>query len=75
MAAPDGYRELVESQTPALFRRALLLARDWYLAEDLVQETAVTTLMKWRQVRKADDLAAYLQSASIIKTMSPGTGR
>ena len=52
MAAPDGYRELVESQTPALFRRALLLARDWYLAEDLVQETAVTTLMKWRQVRK-----------------------
>ena len=61
MAAPDGYRELVESQTPALFRRALLLARDWYLAEDLVQETAVTTLMKWRQVRKADDPAAYLQ--------------
>ena len=62
MAAPDVFRELVESQTPAVFRRSLLLARDWYLAEDLVQETAVTTLMKWRQVRKADDPAAYLQT-------------
>lgn len=62
MAVPDGYQELVESQTPALFRRALLLSRDWHLAEDLVQETAVTALMKWRQVRAADDPAAYLQT-------------
>ena len=62
MAAPDGYRELVEGQTPALFRRALLLARDWHLAEDLVQETAVTALTKWRQVQAADDPAAYLQT-------------
>ena len=62
MAAPNGYRELVEGQTPALFRRALLLARDWHLAEDLVQETAVTALTKWRQVQAADDPAAYLQT-------------
>ncbi|MGI5951356.1 MAG: sigma-70 family RNA polymerase sigma factor [Brooklawnia sp.] len=62
MAVPDGYRELVEGQTPALFRRALLLSRDWHLAEDLVQETAVTALMKWRQVKAADDKPAYLQT-------------
>ena len=59
---PDGYTELVESQTPALFRRALFLSRDWHFAEDLVQETAVTALMKWRQVQAADEPAAYLQT-------------
>lgn len=62
MGTPDGYQELVEAQTPALFRRALLLCHDWHLAEDLVQETAVTALTKWRQVRAADEPAAYLQT-------------
>lgn len=62
MRAPDGYEELVKAQTPALFRRALLLSHDWHLAEDLVQETAVNALMKWRQVSAADEPAAYLQT-------------
>ncbi|MFB9621364.1 sigma-70 family RNA polymerase sigma factor [Brooklawnia cerclae] len=62
MGAPDGYQELVRQETPALFRRALLLAHDWHLAEDLVQETAMTALTKWRQVRAADNPAAYLHT-------------
>ncbi len=62
MAAPDGFTALVESQTPALFRRALLLSHDWHLAEDLVQETVVTALTKWRQVKAAENPAAYLQT-------------
>lgn len=60
MAAPDGYEELVHDQTPSLFRRALLLCHDWHLAEDLVQETAVTALVKWKKVAAANDPAAYL---------------
>lgn len=62
MAPPVGYEELVTHQTPALFRRALLLSHDWHLAEDLVQDTVMNALAKWRQVEKADDPAAYLQA-------------
>ena len=62
MAPPAGYEELVTDQTPALFRRALLLSHDWHLAEDLVQDTVMNALTKWRQVAKADDPAAYLQT-------------
>lgn len=62
MGTPAGFEELFASQTPALFRRALLLCHDWHLAEDLVQETAVITLTKWRTVSRADDPAAYLQT-------------
>lgn len=62
MGLPDGYQELVVDQTPGLFRRALLLGHDWHLAEDLVQETAVSALTKWSQVSVADDPAAYLQT-------------
>lgn len=62
MAPPDGYQELVTGQTPALFRRALLLSRDWHLAEDLVQDTAMQALTKWRKVAAADDRGAYLHT-------------
>lgn len=62
MASPDGFTALVESETPALFRRALLLSHDWHLAEDLVQETIVTALTKWRHVQRAENQAAYLQT-------------
>lgn len=62
MAPPDGYQELVTDQTPALFRRALLLSHDWHLAEDLVQETALSALTRWRKVSAADEPAAYLQT-------------
>lgn len=62
MGTPAGFEELFASQTPALFRRALLLCHDWHLAEDLIQETALTALKKWRKVSGADDPAAYLQT-------------
>lgn len=62
MGAPEGYQELVRHEAPALFRRALLLTHDWHLAEDLVQETAVTALTKWRRVRAADNPPGYLST-------------
>ncbi len=62
MATPNGYEALVQDQGPSLFRRALLLSHDWHLAEDLVQETAVTALMKWKKVQAAQDPAAYLHT-------------
>lgn len=62
MAVPSAYQELLVEQTPALFRRALLLCHDWQLAEDLVQDTAEIALKRWRQVDAASNKPAYLHS-------------
>ena len=59
MAEPEGFREFVLAETPSLFRRALLLSHDWYLSEDLVQETVTKVLRKWREVSRADSPPAY----------------
>lgn len=62
MAVPGTYQDLLVEQTPALFRRALLLCHDWQLAEDLVQDTAEIALKRWCQVDAATNKAAYLHS-------------
>lgn len=62
MAVPGTYQDLLVEQTPALFRRALLLCHDWQLAEDLVQDTAEIALKRWRQVDAASNKPAYLHS-------------
>ena len=36
-AEPDGFRDFVESRSPALLRSGWLLTGDWSSAEDLVQ--------------------------------------
>lgn len=61
MAARADFQQLLEQETPALFRRALLLCHDWHLAEDLVQETAEKMLRQWKKVAAADNPGAYCQ--------------
>ncbi len=70
MGAPEGFHPLVESVTPSLFRRALLLTHDWHLAEDLVQETVMTILTKWRHVERADNPEAYCSQLMTNKFLS-----
>lgn len=62
MREPDGFRALLEQQTPSLLRRAFLLCRDWHMAEDLVQDTAMMTLKKWRHVCAAQNPKAYIHT-------------
>ncbi|WP_036915345.1 RNA polymerase sigma factor [Propionimicrobium lymphophilum] len=61
MATREDFQQLLAEETPALFRRALLLCHDWHFAEDLVQETAEKMLRQWKKVSAAETPGAYCQ--------------
>ncbi len=57
----EEYREFVGSRAASLHRTAYLLCGDWFLADDLVQETFVLAYRHWRRVRRAENLNAYVR--------------
>lgn len=54
-----SYREFVVTRRRALLRTAFLLAGDWHLAEDLVQDTLAKLYVAWRRVQRRDEVDAY----------------
>jgi RNA polymerase sigma-70 factor (sigma-E family) len=56
-----AFREFVRQRAVSLQRSAYLLCGDWYLAEDLVQETFAKAYVHWRRVRSADNPDAYVR--------------
>ena len=61
-----AFTEYAEARAATLFRTAYLMVGDHQLAEDLLQEALVKTLMAWPRLRDRDGLEAY--SRRIIVT-------
>jgi len=53
--------EFIQSRMPRLLRFAVLLTGRTADAEDLVQDVLATVVVKWRRVRRADDVDAYVR--------------
>lgn len=53
------FTAFASARWPALVRSAVLLGCSLHEAEDLAQATLMRCLLKWKQVRRADDPAAY----------------
>lgn len=62
MRAEDeqAYTDYLRVRLPRLYRTAYLLCGDRHLAEDVAQGTALTLYRKWKRVRRADNLDAYV---------------
>jgi RNA polymerase sigma-70 factor (sigma-E family) len=59
-SAPE-FRDFVEEIAAPLHRMAFLLCGDWYLADDLVQETLAKAYSHWRKVQQAENPSAYVR--------------
>jgi RNA polymerase sigma-70 factor (sigma-E family) len=55
------FREFVKQRAVSLQRSAYLLCGDWYLAEDLVQETFAKAYVHWRRVQSTEHPDAYVR--------------
>jgi RNA polymerase sigma-70 factor (sigma-E family) len=64
------FEQYVVARGDALVRFAFLLLGDHGLAEDLVQEVLARMAQRWRTVRAADDLDAYVHRALVNTSVS-----
>ncbi|MET0418234.1 MAG: SigE family RNA polymerase sigma factor [Actinoplanes sp.] len=59
--AEQDFRVFVQGVAASLHRTAYLLCGDWFLADDLVQETLAKAYSHWRKVQRADSPSAYVR--------------
>jgi RNA polymerase sigma-70 factor (sigma-E family) len=59
--AEHDFRVFVQGIAASLHGTAYLLCGDWYLADDLVQETLAKAYSHWRKVQRADSPSAYVR--------------
>jgi RNA polymerase sigma-70 factor (sigma-E family) len=57
----EEFHAFVGDQTSLLHRTAYLLCGDWYLAQDVVQDTLIKAYRHWTRVRRADNPDAYVR--------------
>ena len=74
-----AFSEFAEACTPSLFRTAYLMAGDHQLAQDLLQEALVKTLIAWPRLHDRADLQAYTRRVIVTTSISwrlrvPGGG-
>ncbi len=65
-----AFTEYAEARAATLFRTAYLMVGDHQLAEDLLQEALVKTLMAWPRLRDRDGLEAYSRRISVTTLIS-----
>ena len=58
-ARDADFRDWALAARPGLRRTAYLLSGDWFLADDLVQDSLVRMYRAWPRVRQGTDLGAY----------------
>jgi RNA polymerase sigma-70 factor (sigma-E family) len=65
-----AFSEFAEACTPSLFRTAYLMAGDHQLAQDLLQEALVKTLIAWPRLHDRGDLEAYTRRVIVTTSIS-----
>jgi RNA polymerase sigma-70 factor (sigma-E family) len=65
-----AFSEFAEACAPSLFRTAYLMVGDHQLAQDLVQEALVKTLIAWPRLHDHANLAAYTRRIIVTTAIS-----
>ena len=64
------FAEFVESRSHALLRTAYLVVGDHQLAQDLLQEALIKTLMAWPRLRDKSKVDAYVRRTMVTTAIS-----
>lgn len=64
------FTEFVEARSSSLFRTAYLMVGDHQLAEDLLQEALVKTLIAWPRLRDRANVDAYTRRILVTTSIS-----
>ena len=65
-----AFSEFVEARSSALFRTAYLMVGDHQLAQDLLQEALVKTLLAWPRLRDRSNVDAYTRRIIVTTSIS-----
>ena len=65
-----AFSEFVETRSSALFRTAYLMVGDHQLAQDLLQEALVKTLIAWPRLRDRANVDAYTRRIIVTTSIS-----
>ena len=65
-----AFSEFAEACAPSLFRTAYLMVGDHQLAQDLVQEALVKTLLAWPRLHDHANLTAYTRRIVVTTSIS-----
>jgi RNA polymerase sigma-70 factor (sigma-E family) len=65
-----AFSEFVEARSAALFRTAYLMVGDHQLAQDLLQEALVKTLIAWPRLRDRANVDAYTRRIIVTTSIS-----
>jgi RNA polymerase sigma-70 factor (sigma-E family) len=65
-----AFSEFVEARSASLFRTAYLMVGDHQLAQDLLQEALVKTLVAWPRLRDRDNVDAYTRRIIVTTSIS-----
>ena len=65
-----AFSEFVEARSPSLFRTAYLMVGDHQLAQDLLQEALVKTLLAWPRLRDHHSVEAYTRRIVVTTSIS-----
>jgi RNA polymerase sigma-70 factor (sigma-E family) len=66
----SAFSEFVEARSSALFRTAYLMVGDHQLAQDLLQEALIKTLMAWPRLRDPSRVEAYTRRIVVTTSIS-----
>jgi len=65
-----AFSEFVEARSSSLFRTAYLMVGDHQLAQDLLQEALVKTLIAWPRLRDRTNVDAYTRRIVVTTSIS-----
>ena len=65
-----AFTEFVDARSPSLFRTAYLMVGDHQLAQDLLQEALVKTLLAWPRLRDHATVEAYTRRIVVTTSIS-----
>ncbi|MBA2559431.1 MAG: SigE family RNA polymerase sigma factor [Propionibacteriales bacterium] len=65
-----AFSEFVEARSSSLFRTAYLMVGDHQLAQDLLQEALVKTLIAWPRLRDRANVEAYTRRIVVTTSIS-----
>ncbi len=65
-----AFSGFVEARSASLFRAAYLMVGDHQLAQDLLQEALVKTLVAWPRLRDRDNVEAYTRRIIVTTSIS-----